>query len=128
MKKQEKSTIPELQLGVGDLGVIRDILQAYQAFLPRSGLSLPDRERETLRLKGLLEKLAHVPQQDAEGRITLTLPEIYVLRSATQVFVTFVKQKVAQSRERDETLEAVARLRQDLLNLLPRSRNLNRII
>src|SRR5579859_4496071 len=107
---------------LGDLGVLRDIIQAYLAFLPRSGLPARDRERETHLSKGVLYKLADIPQQSVEVRITLTVGEIHSLRSAMQVFITFVKQKVAPSRERDETLADVARLRQCLFDILTQSR------
>ena len=126
MNQQEEFALPELLLGFGDLGVLRDIIQAYLAFLPRSGLPARDRERETHLLKGVLYKLADIPHQPVEVRITLTVGEIHSLRSAMQVFITFVKQKVAPSRERDETLEDVARLRQHLLDLLPLSYARNR--
>ena len=127
MNQQEKSIVPELPLGFGDLGVLRDIIQAYLAFLPRSGLAVRDRDREVHLSQGILYKLADIPQQAVEARITLTFGEIHALRSAMQVFITFVKQKVAPSRERDETLADVARLRQHLLDLLPRSRTRDRV-
>ena len=127
MQQQEKLTLPELPLGFGDLGVLRDIIQAYLVFLPRSGLPAPERERETQLSKGVLYKLADIPQQSTEVRITLTVGEIHTLRSAMQVFITFVRQKVAPSRERDETLADVARLRQILLDLLHQSSARNRV-
>lgn len=127
MNQQEGFALPELPLGFGDLGVLRDIIQAYLSFLPRSGLPAQDRERETHLSKGVLYKLAEIPQQTIEVHITLTVGEIHALRSAMQVFITFVKQKVAPSRERDETLEDVARLRQRLLDLLPRLHAGNRV-
>lgn len=127
MSQHEELALPELPLGFGDLGVLRDIIQAYLAFLPRSGLLVRDRERETHLSKAVLYKLADIPQQATEVRITLTVGEIHTLRSAMQVFISFVKQKVAPSRERDETLADVARLRQHLLDLLPQSRARNRV-
>jgi hypothetical protein len=127
MNQQAGFALPELPLGFGDLGVLRDIIQAYLAFLPRSGLPAQDRERETHLSKGVLYKLADIPQQATEVHITLTVGEIHALRSAMQVFITFVKQKVAPSRERDETLEDVARLRQHLLDLLSQSSARNRV-
>lgn len=121
MSQQEGFALPELPLGFGDLGVLRDIMRAYLAFLPRSGLPAQEREKQTHLSKGVLYKLANIPQQAVEVRITLAVGEIHVLRSAMQVFITFVKTRVAPSSERDETLEDVARLRQRLLDLLPQS-------
>lgn len=121
MNQQEGFALPELSLGFSDLGALRDIIQAYLAFLPRSGLPAREREEQTHLSKGVLYKLANIPRQAVEVRITLTVGEIHALRSAMQVFITFVKQKVAPSRERDETLQDVARLRQRLLDLLPQS-------
>ena len=121
MSQQKGFTLPELPLGFGDLGVLRDIIQAYLAFLPRSGLSVQEKQTQTHLLKGVSFKLADIPKQAVEARIMLSVGEIYALSCAIQVFIAFVKNKVSPSRERDETLQDVARLRQCLLGLLPQS-------
>ncbi len=113
------SSIPELPLGFGDLGVLRDIIQAYLAFLPRAGISAQEKQMQMHLLKGVMFKLADIPEQVAEARIMLSVGEIYALSCAIQVFIVFVNHKVSPSRERDETLKDVARLRQCLLGLLP---------
>jgi hypothetical protein len=115
-----------LLLGFGDLGVLRDIVQAYLAFLPRSGLSAQEKQTQMRLLKGVSFKLADIPKQVAEVRIMLSVGEIYALSCSIQVFTAFVNNKVSPSRERDETLQDVARLRQCLLDLLPRSSTRNR--
>ncbi len=121
MSQREGFTLPELPLGFGDLGVLRDIIQAYLAFLPRSGLSAQEKQTQTHLLKGVSFKLADIPKQAVEARIMLNVGEIYSLSCAMQVFIAFVKNKVSPSRERDETLQDVERLRQCLLGLLPQS-------
>jgi hypothetical protein len=126
MSQQKGFTLPELPLGFGDLGVLRDIVQAYLAFLPRSGLSAQERQRQTHLLKGVSFKLADISRQAVDARIMLSVGEIYALSCAMQVFVAFVKNKVSPSRERDETLQDVERLRQCLLDLLPQSSMKNR--
>lgn len=127
MSQREGFTLPELPLGFGDLGVLRDIIQAYLAFLPRSGLSAQEKQTQTHLLKGVSFKLADIPKQAVEARIMLSVEEIYALSCAMQVFIAFVKSKVSPSRERDETLQDVAHLRQCLLNLLPQSSVGNRV-
>ena len=126
MSQQRGFTLPELSLGFGDLGVLRDIIQAYLAFLPRSGLPAQERQTQTHLLKGVSFKLAGIPRQAVEARIMLSVGEIYALSCAMQVFIAFVKNKVSPSRERDETLQDVERLRQWLLDLLPQSSTRNR--
>lgn len=121
MSQREGFTLPELPLGFGDLGVLRDIIQAYLAFLPRSGLSAQEKQTQTHLLKGVSFKLADIPKQAVEARIMLNVGEIYALSCAMQVFIAFVKNKVSPSRERDETLQDVERLRQYLLGLFPQS-------
>jgi len=119
MSQQERFTLPELPLGFGDLGVLRDIIQAYLAFLPRAGLSAQEKQTQMHLLKGVSFKLADISEQAVEARILLSVGEIYALSCAIQVFIVFVNHKVSPSRERDETLKDVARLRQCLLGLLP---------
>src|SRR5712692_4824799 len=101
------SSIPELPLGFGDLGVLRDIIQAYLAFLPRAGISAQEKQMQMHLLKGVMFKLADIPEQVAEARIMLSVGEIYALSCAIQVFIAFVRDKVSPSRERDETLQDV---------------------
>ena len=127
MSQQERFTLSELALGFGDLGVLRDIIQAYLAFLPRSGLSRQEMQAQTYLLKGVSFKLADIPQQAIEARILLSVGEIYALSCAMQVFIAFVKNKVSPSLERDETLQDVERLRQCLLGLLPQSNTRNSV-
>jgi hypothetical protein len=127
MSQQDGFTLPELPLGFGDLGVLRDIVQAYLAFLPRAGISAQEKQTQMHLLKGVLFKLADIPKQAVETRIVLSVGEIYALSCAIQVFIVFVNSKVSPSRERDETLQDVARLRQCLLDLLPRSSARNRV-
>ncbi len=121
MSIHDEATLPELPLGFGDLGVLRNIIQAYLAFLPRSGLSAQEKQTQMYLLKGVTFKLAGIPKQAVEARIMLNVGEIYALSCAIQVFIAFVRNKVSPSRERDETLNDVARLRQCLLDLLPPS-------
>ncbi len=121
------SSIPELPLGFGDLGVLRDIIQAYLAFLPRAGISAQEKQTQMHLLKGVSFKLADIPEQAVEACILLSVGEIYALSCAIQVFIVFVNHKVSPSRARDETLKDVARLRQCLLDLLPPSSTRNRV-
>lgn len=121
MSQPDESSLPELPLGFGDLGVLRDIIQAYLAFLPRSGLSAQEKQTQMHLLKGVSYKLADIPKQAVEARIILSVGEIYALSCAIQVFMAFVRNKVSPSCERDETLQDVARLRQSLLGMLPQA-------
>jgi len=119
MSQQDEFTLPELPLGFGDLGVLRDIIQAYLAFLPRAGISEQEKQTQMQLLKGVSFKLGDISKRAVEARIVLNVGEIYALSCAIQVFIVFVRVKVSPSRERDETLKDVARLRQCLLGLLP---------
>lgn len=126
MSQQDGFALPELPLGFGDLGVLRDIVQAYLALLPRASLSAQEKQTQMHLLKGVSFKLADIPKQAVEARILLSVGEIYALSCAIQVFIAFVRNKVSPSRERDETLQDVARLRQCLLGMLPQGSTRNR--
>ena len=61
--------------------------------------------------------MANIPINVADMALLLSVAEIAVLDRAIAGFCAFVRNKVSPSRERDETLEDVERLRQELARM-----------
>jgi len=110
---------PELILGFNDVAALRSIIRAYLTYGRRTVPPSQEREIQYHLLERLYLRLAGMHPAESEIYLTLTLSEIRALNSALVGFAGFVRQKVSPSREREETLRDVERLREKLSRLLP---------
>ena len=83
-------------------------------------MSKPTRERDEQMhvLESLYLRLANIPVNVADMALLLSVAEVAALDCAIAGFCAFVRNKVSPSRERDETLQDVERLRQTLVRML----------
>jgi len=97
---------------------VRSIIRAYVTYTRR--VSKPTRERDEQMhvLESLYLRLANMPVNVANMALLLSVAEVAALDCAIAGFCAFVRNKVSPSRERDETLQDVERLRQALVQML----------
>ena len=110
--------MPKLLVSFNDLMVLRSIIRGYLAYLRRSVLPAQQRQKQMAQarlLEGLYARLVGIPVGAVEVCLPLTVPEVHALNVAMLGFAAFVRQKVPPTRERDETLETLEGLRQDLI-------------
>ena len=77
------------------------------------------REIECHLLEGVSLRLAGMRPDAPEVSLVLTVAEMRVLNNALLGFMAFVRNKVSPSRDRDETLQDIERLRMQVARLLP---------
>src|SRR6266851_5914571 len=119
MDRSNLNRLPTLALNFNDLASLRSIIRAYITYIRR--VSKPTRERDAQMhvLESLYLRLANMPVNVADVAIPLSVAEVAALDCAIAGFCGFVRNKVSPSRERDETLQDVERLRQALVQMLP---------
>jgi hypothetical protein len=117
MNRPNLNHLPTLALNFNDLASVRSIIRAYITYTRR--VSQPTRERyEQMHvLESLYLRLANMPVNVADVALLLSMAEVVVLDCAIAGFCAFVRNKVSPSRERDETLQDVERLRQALARM-----------
>src|SRR6266849_1559450 len=118
MDRSNLNRLPTLQLGFNDLASVRSIIRAYITYTRR--VSQPTRERDEQMhvLESVYLRLANIPINVADMVFPLSVAEVVALDCAIAGFCAFVRKKVSPSRERDETLQDVDRLRQELAQML----------
>lgn len=114
----DAQAIPVLPVSFADLAALRSVIIGYLAYARRSIPPSRQRDGRMRLLGGLYRRLAGIPPDSAEARILLGELEIRALNEAIAVFDAFVREKVAPSQERDETLFSLEQLRQVLLRML----------
>ena len=115
----QQPTLPAIVLGFGDIDVVQRIIRAYIPYMRRTVPPSQQREIECHLLEGVSLRLAEMRQNAPEVSLILTVAEMRALSNALQGFMAFVRNKVSPSRERDETLHDIERLRMQLARLLP---------
>lgn len=118
MKAAEGPEFPVLPISFNDLAALRSILSGYLAYLRRTSPRTQERQRLMQVLEGVYQRLTGISSQAMEVRIFLSVAGIEAVNTAMLGFVAFVRQKVAPSRERDETLQTVELLRQHVMKML----------
>lgn len=118
----QQYNLPTLQIGFGDLSVLRNVIQGYLAYSRRTSKPTPESRERACLLEGIYQRLLARPQGAFYMRIDLQVQEIHALNAALLGFCAFVRQKVPASRDRDETLQDLETFRQMLLAMLPGSR------
>ena len=118
MDRPNLNRLPTLALNFNDLASVRSIIRAYITYTRR--VSQPTRERNEQMhvLESVYLRLANIPVNMAQVTIPLSVAEVAALDCAIAGFCAFVRNKVSPSRERDETLQDVERLRVALLQML----------
>ena len=118
MDRPNPNRLPTLALNFADLASVRSIIRAYITYTRR--VSKPTRERDEQMhvLESLYLRLANIPVNVADMALLLSVAEVAALDCAIAGFCAFVRKKVSPSRERDETLQDVERLRQVLARML----------
>jgi len=118
MKSGERPEFPLLPISFNDLAALRSILSGYLAYLRRTTPRTQERQRLMQVLEGVYQRLTGISAQAMEVRIVLSVAEVEAVNTAMLGFAAFVRQKVAPSRERDETLQTVEQLRQYVMRML----------
>ena len=110
--------VPALALNFSDLTSLRHIIRAYIPYTRR--VSKPTRERgeQIHMLESLSARLTNIPVNMADMALLLSVAEVFALDCALAGFCDFVRRKVPPSRERDETLQDIERMRQVLAQML----------
>src|SRR5690349_3773863 len=115
MKTGEGSELPALPISFNDLAALRSILSGYLAYLRRTTPRTQERQRLVQVLQGVYQRLTGISAEAMEVRIFLSVAVIEAVNTAMLGFAVFVRQKVAPSRERDETLQTLELLRLHLM-------------
>ncbi|HEU0002397.1 MAG TPA: hypothetical protein VFQ36_15945 [Ktedonobacteraceae bacterium] len=110
--------LPTVPVGLNDLAALRSIISGYLVVLRRTAAQSLQRQTQVYLLEGVYQRLTGISAQALEARIYLSVPEVEALNTALLDFAAFVRQKVPSSAERDETLQALELLRQQLLKML----------
>src|ERR1051326_2919105 len=107
MKATEGSEFPVLPISFNDLAALRSILSGYRAYLRRTTPRTQERQRLMQVLEGVYQRLIGISSQAIEVGIVLSVTEVEAVNTAMLGFAAFVRERVAPSRERDETLQTV---------------------
>ena len=118
MKQRQGHELPTLPIGFNDLAVLKSIISGYLAYLRRTTAHSQQRQTHIRLLEGVYQRLTGISAQAVEARIFLSVLEVEALNSALLGFAAFVRQKVSPSTERDETLQTLELLRQQLVAML----------
>ena len=115
MNEYDPGEMPKLLISFNDLMVLRSIIRGYLAYLRRPVLPAQQQVAQAHLLEGVYARLVGIAVGTVEVCLPLTVPEVHALNVAMLGFAAFVRQKVPPTRERDETLETLEGLRQDLI-------------
>ena len=110
---------PTLQVGYGDLSVLRNVIRGYLAYSRRTTRPTPENLEQARLLEDIYQRLIARPNGLTVVHIHLLVEEIQALNTALLGFSAFVRQKVLPSHDRDETLRDLEAFRQSLLAMLP---------
>lgn len=103
----EKTSFPSAQIGSNDLSVLISVLQLYQQWIHSQPVS-PKREKQLVEGQFLLVKITLM--QNGEPAI-LTYDEVEHIDIAFKIFASYTREKIPQSKNRDEVLESCEQLR-----------------
>ncbi len=117
MDRSNLNRLPTLALSFNDLASLRSIIRAYITYTRRVSKPTRERDEQMHALESLYLRLANIPVNVADMALLLSVAEVAALDCAIAGFCAFVRNKVSPSRERDETLQDVERLRQALARM-----------
>ena len=118
MDRSNLNRLPTLALSFNDLASVRSIIRAYITYTRRVSRPTRERDEQIHVLESLYLRLANIPVNVADMALLLSVAEVAALDCAIAGFCAFVRHKVSPSRERDETLQDVERMRQILARML----------
>lgn len=118
MHKDNLNPIPTLALNFHDLTALRGIIRAYITYTRRASKPSCTRDEQLRLLENLYMRLANMPTNVPDIALLLSTAEVAALDCAIAGFCAFVRSKVPPSRERDETLQDVERMRVVLARML----------
>ena len=118
MDRSNLNRLPTLALNFNDLASLRGIIRAYITYTRRVSRPTRERDEQVHVLESLYLRLANIPVNVADMALLLSVAEVAALDCAIAGFCAFVRNKVSPSRERDETLQDVERMRQALGQML----------
>ena len=117
MHKHNLNPVPTLVLSFHDLAAVRGIIRAYITYTRRVSKPTRKRDEQILVLESLYVRLANIPVNVPDLALLLSTAEVAALDCAIAGFCAFVRNKVPPSRERDETLQDVERMRETLAQM-----------
>jgi NifB/MoaA-like Fe-S oxidoreductase len=109
---QPGENVPCLYLSFDDISVLRNVIRGYLAYVRRTVLPKDERQAQFTLLESLYERFAMIHSGVQEIPFFLSKAEIQALNAAITGFITFVRQKVPQSKTRDDTLQDLERFRE----------------
>ena len=118
MQKYNLNPIPSLRLNFHDLAAVRGIIRAYITYTRRANKPTRERDEQLQMLENLYKRLVSVPASVTDIAFLLSSAEVAALDAAIAGFCAFVRSRVPPSRERDETLQEVERMREVLAQML----------
>jgi hypothetical protein len=118
MDRSNLNRLPTLALNFNDLASVRSIIRAYITYTRRVSRPTRERDEQIHILESLYLRLANIPVNVADMALLLSVAEVAALDCAIAGFCAFMRNKVSPSRERDETLHEMERLRQALAQML----------
>jgi len=117
MDRSNLHRLPTLALNFNDLASVRSIIRAYITYTRRVSPPTRERDEQIHVLESLYLRLTNMPVNVGEVAIPLSVAEVAALNCAIAGFCAFVRHKVPPSRERDETLQDVERMREVLAHM-----------
>jgi hypothetical protein len=117
MHKYNLNHVPTLALNFNDLAAVRGIIRAYITYTRRASKPTRQRDERIQVLESLYVRLANIPVNLPDIALLLSVAEVAALDCAIAGFCTFVRRRVPPSRQRDETLQDVERMRQTLAQM-----------
>mgnify|MGYP001304281624 CR=1 FL=1 len=117
MHKLHLNAVPTLALNFNDLAALRGIIRAYITYTRRASRRTRERNEQIQVLESLYLRMTNIPTNVPDIALLLSTAEVVALDCAIAGFCAFVRSKVPPSRERDETLQDVERMREVLARL-----------
>jgi hypothetical protein len=118
MHSSNLNRLPTLALNFNDLASVRSIIRAYITYTRRVSKPTHERDEQMHVLESLYLRFSNIPVNVADMALLLSVAEVAALDCAIAGFCAFVRKKVSPSRERDETLQDVERMRKVLAQML----------
>ena len=118
MHKYNLTPVPTLALNFHDLVAVRGIICAYISYTRRASKPSRQRDEQIHVLESLYLRMANIPANVSDIALLLSTAEVAAPDCAIAGFCAFVRSKVPPSRERDETLQDVERMREVLAHML----------
>lgn len=115
---QPGENVPCLYLSFNDISVLRNVIRGYLAYARRTSLPTGERQAQFTLLESLYDRFAMIHSGLQEIPFFLSKTEIQALAAALAGFMTFIRQQVPQSKNRNDTLRDLELFRQHLTSWL----------